>query len=102
MNRQSARAVLVAILLCTSTGCTSPSDGRWHKAGADPPTIARDSAECRQAAQEGALRRYPYRASSPTLGPAGVAFGQQRDDNDRAVAEASLFNTCMQDRGYKR
>ena len=103
MRRGIARAILAAALL---GGCSPPhnaqSGGQWHKAGADQTTIARDSAECRDAAQDEALHRYPYRASSPTLGATGAVLGQQRDDNARAVAEASMFNSCMQARGYQR
>jgi hypothetical protein len=91
-----ARALpLVAVVAACTAGA-----GQWKKAGADETTIAHDSAECRESAQDGALRRYPYRASSPALGPAAVALGQHGDDNARSIAEASLFNTCMRGRGY--
>ncbi len=64
--------------------------------------VARDSAECRDAAQDEALRRYPYRAASPSLGATGAVLLQQHDENDRAVVQASLFDDCMQARGYQR
>ncbi len=102
MRRLDPRAILGAALLATSQGCTPAGEGQWHKAGADGPTIARDTAECRDIAQDEAMRRFPYRASSPALGAAGIGLGQQRDDNARAVAEASLFNNCLQARGYRR
>jgi hypothetical protein len=99
MSPKIARALL---MVAVAAACTAPGSEQWQKAGADGPTTARDNAECREAAQDEALRRYPYRASSPALGAPVIALGQQRDDNNRAIAEASLFNTCMQGRGYKR
>jgi|EndMetStandDraft_6_1072998.scaffolds.fasta_scaffold261890_2 hypothetical protein len=96
MSRIAVRSILGTALLAASQGCTAAGDGQWRKAGADQQTIARDNAECRDTAQDEALRRYPYRATS--LG----VVGQQRDDNARTVAEASLFNSCMQTRGYTR
>jgi hypothetical protein len=98
----SPKIARVLLMVAVVAACTAPGAEQWQKAGADGPTTARDSAECREAAQDEALRRYPYRASSPALGAPGIGLGQQRDDNNRAIAEASLFNTCMQGRGYKR
>jgi len=89
----------IAWALIVVAGCTAGA-GDWKKAGADETTIAHDSAECHQSAKDGALRRYPYRASSPSLGASAVAFSQQGDDNARAVTEASLFNGCMKGHGY--
>jgi hypothetical protein len=88
----------IAWVLLVVAGCTAGAE--WKKAGADETTIAHDSAECRDSARNGALRRYPYRGSSPSLGASAVAFSQQGDDNARAVTEASLFNTCMKGHGY--
>jgi hypothetical protein len=85
--------------LLVMAGCTGAA-GDWKKAGADETTIAHDAAECHESARNGALRRYPYRGSSPSLGASAVAFSQQGDDNARAVVEASLFNTCMKGHGY--
>ena len=93
MTRKIAWALIVV------AGCTAGA-GEWKKAGADETTIAHDSAECRDSAHNGALRRYPYRGSSPSLGASAVAFSQQGDDNARAVTEASLFNGCMKGHGY--
>src|SRR5690349_7943636 len=92
----------VIALLTICAGCASQEGAQWQKAGTDQQTLSRDSAECREAAQEGAVRRYPYRAASAGFGATGAALSQQRDDNSRAVAEASLFNGCMQGRGYRR
>ena len=76
--------------------------GSWQKIGTRQQTISQDTAECRESAQEEVLRRYPYRAGSPSLGAMGAILSQQRDDNSRASTEASLFNNCMQSRGYRR
>jgi hypothetical protein len=95
-------AIIVATLLAACANCTPPDAGPWHKAGTSEQTMSQDAAECRVSAQEEALRRYPYRAGSPSLGVTGAVLSQQRDDNSRAVAETSLFNSCMQSRGYQR
>ena len=95
-------AIVLATLLVACTNCTSSDAGSWQKAGASEQSMSRDTAECREAAQEEALRRYPYRAGSPSLGVTGTLLSSQRDDNSRATTEASLFNNCMQSRGYRR
>ena len=95
-------AIIFAALLVACANCTSSDAGLWQKAGTSEQTTSRDTAECRAAAQEEALRRYPYRAGSPSLGATGTVLSSQRDDNSRATTEASLFNNCMQSRGYRR
>src|SRR5262249_34868263 len=102
MTATLLRSLLVVAISAGACGCSPPGDAQWQKPGADPQTIARDSAECRDAAQDEAVRRYPYGASSPALGAAGIGLGQQRDEHAGAVAEASLFTRCMQARGYKQ
>jgi len=91
----------MVILACGSRSVQA-DETPWQKPGADEVTVARDSTECRQAAQKEALRRYPYGAGSPSLGATGAVLSEQRDDNSRAVAETSQFNICMQTRGYHR
>jgi hypothetical protein len=93
------------ILLTVAMGlgfasCTGPQP--MQKSGSDTATTEKDTAECRAAAQEEAVRLHPYGASIPTLGGAGIMMSQQRDSNDRAVAEARAFQTCMQGKGYAR
>jgi|ERR1700756_4756056 hypothetical protein len=95
-------AIAAAALLVACANCTSADAGVWQKAGTSEQTMSQDTAECRASAQEEALRRYPYRAGSPSLGVTGAVLSQQRDDHGRVVAEASLFNNCMQGRGYQR
>src|SRR5688500_17752752 len=82
-----ALALLVSGLLAGLASCAPYDSAPWRKEGASDQTLVRDSAECREAAREAALRRYPYRGGSPSLGPAGAVMSQQRDDTDRAVAE---------------
>ena len=96
------RAIVLAVLLAACTNCTSSDAEPWQKAGIGEQKMSQDTAECRESAKEEALRRYPYRAGSPSLGATGAILSQQRDDNSRATTEASLFNTCMQSRGYRR
>ena len=94
-------AIIFATLLVACANCTPSDSGSWQKAGTSEQTTPRDTAECREAAEEEALRRYPYRAGSPSVGVTGTVLSSQRDDNSRATAEASLFNSCMQSRGYR-
>jgi len=95
-------AAAAASAVCAACTPASPGTGAWQKPGADEQTLARDNAQCREAAQDEAVRRYPYRAGSPGLGATAAVLAQQSDDNSRAVAAASLFNTCMQATGYSR
>ena len=104
LHRRNARrtAILVCGLLAGVAGCTPYESAPWRKDGTSDQTMQRDNTECRELARSEALRRYPYRAGSPSLGAAGGVMSQQRDDSDRAIAEASHFNACMQGRGYRR
>ena len=95
-------AIVLATLLTACAGCTSSDAESWQKTGVSEQTMSQDTAECRESAEKEAFRRYPYRAGSPVLGVTGTILSQQRDDNSRATTEASLFNNCMQSRGYRR
>jgi len=102
-ERRTMRAV--AALFCVVTGlaaCATSTPGLWQKPGADSQAVARDNSECRAAARQEAVRRYPFTANYPSLGAAGVVMSQQQDDIDRSSTENSVFNTCMRQRGYKR
>jgi hypothetical protein len=101
LKRKIARLLLMA-LLSELAACAASGDGPWQKPGADDPTVAKDTSECRTLAERDALRRYPYGFSSPSFGAAGVVMSQQRDDINRTNAEVAAFNSCMQDRGYAR
>jgi hypothetical protein len=85
-----------------ASGCSPAPQGPWQKPGADEPTSARDTANCRTEAQAEALRRYPYGAASAGFDATGAVSGQQRDSANRATVEAARFNACMTARGYSR
>jgi len=104
-----ALPLTLTLALALLAGCAggAPSGagsgaGPWQKAGANEQTMAQDSAACRAPTRAEALRRYPYRDGSPSLGAAGAVLSQQQDATDRAIVEESLFNSCMQGRGYSR
>ena len=98
MTATITRSLLVVAISVAACGCSPSGEAQWKKPGADAQTTARGSAECRDADQDEAVRRYPYGASSPAIGPAGVGLAQQRDEQARSVDEASAFNRCMQAR----
>ena len=89
--------ILVPALLLGLASCAPAPPPQ--KSGSDAATD-KDTAECRAAAQEEAVRLYPHGASIPTLGGTGMMMSQQRDSNQRAIAEASAFKACMQTKGY--
>ena len=91
-------AILVSPLLLAT--CAMPE--RWQKADASDATIAKEPSDCRTAARQEALRRYPYGFSAPTFAAAGTVMSQQRDETQRSTAEVALFNSCMQNSGYTR
>ena len=90
--------ILVSPLLLAT--CATPE--RWQKADASDATIAKDTSDCRTAARQEALRRYPYGFSSPTFAAAGTVMSQQRDETQRSTVEVAMFNSCMQNSGYTR
>lgn len=99
LARTFAALVLLPHLL---PACTPAGQGEWQKPGATNATIAADSAQCRTVAQQQAARLYPYGASNPTLGGAGMIAAQQQASTDRNSAELEAFIDCMESRGYTR
>ena len=98
---------LLAMLASTglgASGCSAPAGApaSWQKPSADEQTVARDTSNCRIAAQAEALRQYPHSATSSGSGAAGMLGSQQQDDANRSIVEAARFNDCMAGRGYKR
>jgi predicted small lipoprotein YifL len=88
----------MALVLTRALGlaaCAAPAP--LQKPGADNATMEKDTADCRVAARQEAVRLYPYGANYGTL---TVGMAAVRDDNNRAVAEAATFSSCMQNRGY--
>lgn len=94
-------ALLAAVGVALS-GCAATPPGPWQKPGVNEQTSARDTANCRTAAQAEALRRYPYAAGSAGFDAAGAVGAQQRDDINRTTVEAARFNQCMREKGYSR
>lgn len=89
-------------LLLMLSACAAPAPPSWQKPGAGEAVVAKDTAECRETAEQEAELRYPHGFSTPTLSAAGMAMAQQRDNTDRANAATAAFNACMRDRGYVR
>jgi hypothetical protein len=102
LRTKIVRLQLVMVLTSELAACAASEPGPWQKPGADEPTVAKDTSECRTLAEQEALRRYPYGFSSPSFGAAGVVMSQQRDDTNRTNAEVAAFNSCLRDRGYTR
>ena len=95
-----AKSLLAGALPLGLASCAGPQS--LQKSGSDNAAKEKDTIECRSAAQQEAVRLHPYGASIPTLGGPAMMMSQQRDSNDRAVAEARAFKACMENRGYAR
>ena len=96
------RPSLLSLALWSSlVACATPSSPpSWQKSGASEATLAKDSSECRELAEQEAMRRYPSGFSSPSFGATGVLMSQQRDETNRGTVAMASFNTCMTGRGY--
>ena len=94
--------LLLAAALPAIAACSGSAPGPWQKPNADAQTTAGAESDCLASAKEEALRRYPYGAGSPGLGAGGLVASEQSDATNRAITEAALLNTCMQNRGYRR
>ena len=93
---------MLALALAPGLSACAASPGEWQKPGESESSIARDSADCRSAAQEEAMRIYPYTVSSSYSGAPTVVMATQQRDSYRAAAEKRYFDECMQSRGYAR
>jgi hypothetical protein len=103
MHRIAIRpACLLLIVSIGIAACEAPTPASWQKPGAGEAVVAKDTAECRDAAEQEAELRYPRGFTTPTLSGPGLAMTQQRDNTDRANAVTAAFNTCMRERGYVR
>jgi hypothetical protein len=95
--------VVNALLLSLAiAGCAAATTERWQKPGTDADTLERDSADCKVAAEQEAVRRYPYGFNAPSLGATGMVATRQRDEIRRGEARSVAFNNCMQTNGYQR
>ena len=89
------KCVLALALSLGLASCTGPAP--LQKPGSDNATMEQDTADCRVAARQEAVRLYPI-GSSYSASTTGMALVSE--DNNRAVAEAAAFSSCMQNRGY--
>lgn len=95
LSRASTLMLVLGLAACSS----APS---WHKTGAEAGQTQDDSTRCHIAAVREAERLYPYGFSPPSHGAYAATAGLQRDDIDRAAAEARSYEACMRNRGYSR
>ena len=104
MLRNPLARTLAALILLPHLlpACAPPGQGEWQKPGVSDATVASDRAQCRTVAQQQAARLYPYGASYPTLGGAGMIAAQQQATTDRNSAELQAYIDCMESRGYSR
>jgi len=82
--------------------CTTPPAERWTKSGAGDAATTADMSECRDIAQQLAVRRYPYGFSGPSMSASGTVLSQQSDETNRSIVAKSSFDDCMENRGYAR
>ena len=71
----------------------------WAKPGADPATLARDTAGCRALGSETITRRY----GPPVPGRPDARFGPETSlpgPADRRLLEQQVVDRCMRDKGY--
>jgi hypothetical protein len=101
------RKVLPVLLMLGVAACATPM--RWDKPGATDQMVAADTTACRQAAQQEAMRYYPFGYYPWGFGPSvyGMHRGnwmlwQMRQDSDRFLAENRLTNFCMRTKGYEQ
>ena len=88
-------ALLLPLLLAM---CAAPLT--WQKPGVDNTTLTKDTSDCRASAEREAVRRYPHGFYAPAA--SGTVAASQRDETNRSTVEASLFNACMEAKGYTR
>jgi hypothetical protein len=93
------RYVLAAGLLLAAAACSAPAM-RWQKPGV--ADAGRDEAECRDAAQQEAVRRLPYGNGPPIFFYPKISMLQwtQAIDNERSYLAEELSRVCMRDRGF--
>ncbi len=103
--------VLPSILLLALGAC-APS--RWDKPGANAAAVARDQAECRNAARDMAFRTYSQPPRQPFAGAVGPSpyIGMRADpenmwqyssaDPGPYAMEERLTSNCLRERGYHR
>ena len=96
------RSCFALVLPMIFAACTTPPAERWTKSGAGDAATTADMSECRDIAQQQALRRYPYGFSGPSMSASGTVLSQQSDETNRSIVAKSSFDDCMENRGYAR
>ena len=96
------RALPLVIFTALGACAPPPPVQPWQKAGTGEQAVAADTAQCQALSQQQATRLYPYGASAPTLGGAGMIAAQQQSSIDRDSAQLQMFNECMEGKGYTR
>ena len=90
-------ALLIPLLL---TMCAAPTT--WQKPGVDHATLTKDTSDCQADAEREAVRRYPRGFNYGPSAVGGMIAAQQREETYRSTVETSVFNTCMEAKGYTR
>lgn len=98
--RRQPRRLWLAVCCATLAACAGPQ--RWSKPGVDASASAKDASECEIIGRQEAQRLYPYTAGSGPYGSTGMILSQQQDNANRSSVQVSVFNACMQRRGYVR
>jgi|HubBroStandDraft_6_1064221.scaffolds.fasta_scaffold14868_3 hypothetical protein len=80
--------------------CTAPPT--WQKPGVDHATLTKDTSDCQAAAEREAVRRYPRGFNYGPSAVGGMIAAQQREETNRSTVEISVFNSCMEAKGYTR
>ena len=96
------RGCFALVLPVVFAACTAPPVERWTKSGAGDGATTADMTECRDIAQQQAVRRYPYGFSGPSMSAGGTVLSQQSDETNRSIVAKSFFDDCMENRGYAR
>jgi hypothetical protein len=96
------RICFALVLPLIFAACAVPPTERWTRSGTDDATATKDMSECRDIAQQQAVRRYPYGFSGPSMSASGTVLSQQSDETNRSIAAKGLYDDCMEKRGYAR
>src|SRR5262249_1794086 len=96
------RSCFALVLPMIFAAWAPPPTERWTRSGANDAATTADMTECRDIAQQQAVRRYPYGFSGPSMSASGTVLSQQSDETNRSIVAKSSFDDCMENRGYAR
>jgi hypothetical protein len=89
-------ALVCSTFLCTLAACAGLAVERWERIDDSRVADVSETSDCRLQARYQAALRYPHQ-------PIDQAFQRPNvDDGDRLRAEISLFEACMQRKGFAR